>query len=192
MLLDIADPAGRPRMTVFSYDIACPRRSARMRRILEPLQMAKQYSVIETMLSVREFQGILAEVTLAVDLRRDRLCVWWPRNGSRIVHHRRNRSANSALPKSGNYIVCYDVSDPRALQRVGGIVARETVMLQRSVYWLRGPAAVLGDIFACCDPHLTGEHDRLWAYPLAGADDLWQIGPSVISALPIARHRWAD
>lgn len=192
MLLDIADPAGRPRMTVFSYDISCPRRSARIRRILEPLQMAKQYSVIETTLSVSEFQGILAEITLAVDLRTDRLSVWWPRNGTRIVYHHRNRSTNSALPTSSNYIVCYDVSDPRALQRVGGIVARETVMLQRSVYWLRGSAAILGHIFACSDLHLTGEHDRLWAYPLAGAGDLWQIGPNVISALPIARHRWAD
>lgn len=62
-------------------------------------------------------------------------------------------------------------------------------MVQRSVYWLRGPVGRLEALLARCVP-LLGEADRLWAYPLAGCHDLWRIGDATPSLLPITTHRW--
>jgi CRISPR/Cas system-associated endoribonuclease Cas2 len=80
-----------------------------------------------------------------------------------------------------------DLDDQRQL--AAAAVAVEGAMVQRSVYWLRLPARQLTAVLGRCAPHLDAD-DRLWAYPLGGCGDLWQVGAPEPSILPIATHRW--
>jgi CRISPR/Cas system-associated endoribonuclease Cas2 len=143
---------------------------------------------------------VLAELADCCDFAADRLAVWWPFEGLRLVWRQdrlqvgaREGVASRGLvrlpARIGNFVVCYDVTDPEALEAVAAIVAGETAMLQRSVYWLRAPAARLGSLMAHCAVHL-GERDQLWAYPLGGNHELWQVGTRETAILPIATHHW--
>ena len=190
-----------PRLTVISYDIGCAKRARRVRRVLDPLRRAKQYSVYETTLRRGEFRGVLAELTEYCDLDKDRLAVWWPRSAVRVEWRGGalrpfacGTISVGAIPaavaeKSVNFVVCYDVSDPATLNKIGGHVAAHGAMLQRSIYWLRMPYRRLVGVIARCGS-LLAKDDRLWAYPLQGADDLWLVGPHRSSILPIAADRW--
>ncbi len=192
---------GRPaRLVVLAYDISCPKRARAVRRQLYAVHHAKQYSVIEAMLGDGEFRGLLAEVSSGCEFPSDRLAVWWPFEGLRLLWRKgrlvvdaRNgapcESPASLPPNLGNFIVCYDVSDAEALQAVAGEVAAESAMVQRSVYWLRAGAVQLSALLGRCAPFLA-DSDRLWAYPLRGSRDLWHIGSPGSSILPIATHRW--
>jgi CRISPR/Cas system-associated endoribonuclease Cas2 len=188
------------RLAVLSYDISCPRRARRVRRVLDPLRIEKQYSVFETRLGKGEFNGVLAELSCICDFSCDRLAAWWPLDGLRL-HWRQDRlmvdarmgepchEAAALPPNTGNFIVCYDISDPDALRAVAAQVAVGAVMVQRSVYWFRGSTVRLSALLARCAPHLA-EGDKLWAYPLRGSHELWNVGAEVNSILPIATHHW--
>ena len=90
---------------------------------------------------------------------------------------------------TGNFVICYDVSDAAALAAVADFIAPCTMMVQRSVYWLRGSLGELTALFERC-ASLLAERDRLWAYPLRQAGDLWHVGRQSTSVLPISIHRW--
>lgn len=200
MLYTIAE-AKPPRLTVLSYDIQSPRRAYRVRKALEPWRRDKQYSVYEMLLSHGEFCGLVAEVAACCDLTGDRLAVWWPLAGLRLVWFKgrltigaRQGEAVGGLvrlpPYIGNFVICYDVSDPEALRAVARILGAETAALQRSVYWLRAPVDRLAALMGRCRVHLAAE-DRLWAYPLRGCDALWRIGEQETVFLPIGTHHWS-
>jgi CRISPR-associated endonuclease Cas2 len=204
-MLLAAHPSGPvPRLTVLSYDISSAKRARRVRRVLDPLRRAKQYSVYETLLHRAEFRGVLAELTEYCDLAQDKLAVWWPRRAIRIEWLRgalrpiacdaQQTNAIEALKvseRSGNFVVCYDVSEPETLDRVADCVAAQGAMLQRSVYWLRVRYRPLAAVLERCG-RLLAKDDRLWAYPLQGADDLWRVGPQTSSILPVTADRWAS
>jgi CRISPR/Cas system-associated endoribonuclease Cas2 len=112
------------RMTVLAYDMGCPRRARRVRKALEPWRFDKQYSVYETRLGHGEFRGVLAELADCCDFAADRLAVWWPFEGLRLVWRQdrlqvgaREGVASRGLvrlpARIGNFVVCYDVTDPR-------------------------------------------------------------------------------
>lgn len=199
MLFTIDNPIQSSRLVVFSYDISCPSRARKARGVLESIYHAKQYSVFEARLPERLFREVLAELSTVIDPDRDLFCLWWPRDGLRLVWTKSGLVARKhwhfggngiLVPvNTGNFIVCYDISDPGSLTAVGAIVAPQTMMLQRSVYWLRGNLEQLMELFAQCAP-LLGETDRLWAYPLRVASDLWHIGNRDTSILPISTDRW--
>ncbi|MCC6135182.1 MAG: hypothetical protein LM550_10805 [Candidatus Contendobacter sp.] len=188
------------RLVVLSYDISCPRRSRRVRRVLDAVHHAKQYSVFEALLSDGEFRSVLAEISACCDFSKDLLATWWPLDGLRlgwqngqltVIAHAGQQCRETATlrPNIGNFIICYDISDTAALRAVASEVAAETAMVQRSVYWLRAPKAQLSALFERCASHLT-EGDCLWAYPLASCQALSRAGTQVSSILPIATHRW--
>lgn len=188
------------RLVVLAYDISCPRRARRVRRVLDAVHHAKQYSVFEALLSDGEFRGVLAEISACCDFSEDLLATWWPVDGLRLGWHHGQlmaiaradeacRKAASLRPNIGNFVVCYDVSDSDALCAVAGEVAAEAAMVQRSVYWLRAPTAQLSALLGRCIPLLV-ESDSLWAYPLGSCRDLWRVGTPVNSILPITTHRW--
>lgn len=206
MLLPMQDTGARAaRLAVMAYDIGQPRRARRVRRLLEAVHHAKQYSVFELRLPVGVLHGLLAEATALCNLDEDRLALWWPRDGLRFTWQPQAAAAqalanggarvaggDAALGGSGNFVVCYDISDAHVLQQVGGRIAARGVMLQRSVYWLRLPAARVAHLLAGCAA-LIQEDDRLWAYPLRHAGALWQVGESEAPPLlPIATHHWRE
>lgn len=200
MLFSIAAPARSTRLAVLAYDIASARRARRTRRVLEALHHAKQYSVFEAMLGEGQLHGVLAEISEILDFAEDRLAVWRPSGGVRlssakgrlIVCARQGQpcSEPADVPhNTGNFIVCYDITDPGRLGTVAAEVAPEAALIQRSVYWLRGNVGQLAALFARCAPSPVGR-DVLWAYPLRGSRDLWRVESRDSSILPITSHRW--
>jgi CRISPR/Cas system-associated endoribonuclease Cas2 len=203
MLLSVASAGPPPRLAVVAYDMACRRRAYRVRRVLESVHHARQYSVFEVLLRDAVLHGLLAELSAICDFDADRLAVWWPRPLLRLQWQaaslravevidgspRAVAPAQEALRGSGNFIICYDVSDPDALTTVAALIAARGMMLQRSVYWLRLPSKALIHVLEHCAACLSAG-DRLWAYPLAGAHTLWQIGTTRSALLPVASHRW--
>lgn len=202
MLLSMGQGPKPPRLAVFAYDMASPRRARQVRRLLASVHHAKQYSVFETLVHSGEFRGLLAELTAVCDLSRDKLAVWWPRRGVRVQWQRHGlrcvacaapndvaAEPTASLKGAGNFVICYDVSDPEALNAVAGHVAAASAMVQRSVYWLRASPQHLQVLFERCGRHLA-DNDHLWAYPLRGAQDLWHVDAGNPSVLPMAADRW--
>ncbi len=200
MLLTIQEDVRRARLAVVAYDITCPKQAYRIRRVLDALHHAKQYSVYELLLTAPMFNGVLAELSVLLKFPDDLLAVWWPWDGMRMhligkqlmIAARFGQPCQESvvLPQNiGNFIVCYDISDPDALRAVAHELAPETAMVQRSVYWLRAPVSELTKLLMRCHTHL-GENDRVWAYPLRGSQALWHVGTPATSILPITTHHW--
>jgi len=84
------------------------------------------------------------------------------------------------------YLVAYDVSDPRRLQRVHRRLRREGVALQRSVFLLQrsrqGIAELLDELAAL----MHRREDDLRAYPIPGPGEIWLRGKGVIDGELIA------
>lgn len=200
MLLPIRGNSRPARLAVLAYDIGCPRRARRVRRLLDSIYIAKQYSVYEVLLPDREFNGLLAEIDALCDFGHDKFVVWWPRDGLRFCWDKGRLIVGARLGlicmepadrscNAGNFVICYDISDPDVLDAVASAIAPVSVMLQRSVYWLRGPQEQLAMLFSRCAAYMT-DMDRLWGYPLSGSHALWHVGNSDRSILPIATYRW--
>jgi CRISPR/Cas system-associated endoribonuclease Cas2 len=199
MLIAIQRHECPPPLVVIAYDIPSPRRARRVRKALDPMLHEKQYSVYETFLGPGPFRGILAELTLHCDALEDSLISWRPRDSLRIVVENSTLRVTRAganeqlelrdLAPAGNFIVCYDISEPASLRAIGAIIAPECAMLQRSVYWLRAPFSVLRKLFEQCSRHLD-DGDKLWAYPLAGSHSLWHISSQSCGVLPIENSNW--
>jgi CRISPR/Cas system-associated endoribonuclease Cas2 len=200
MLIAIAGQ-GPSRLMVVAYDIGSPRRARKVRRVLDAVNHAKQYSVYETVLGPGELRRVLTEVRACCDPQSDRLAVWWPVGGARLVWSQNGLQSealaggNGGRPAHlsaniGNFMLCFDISDAAALRAVSAEIAAETAMVQRSVYWLRAPVAYLTALLKRCSALLeTG--DRLWAYPLGASRALWRMGEDTApSLLPISTHHW--
>lgn len=200
MLITIAGK-GTSRLMAVAYDIGSPSRARAVRRVLDAVIHAKQYSVYETLLGPGETRRLLNEVSACCDPRLDLLAAWWPLGGLRLVWGKGGlqieAQAGGACIKParlrvniGNFMLCYDISDTAALRAVGAEVAAECAMVQRSVYWLRAPAPRLAALLERCSIHLE-TRDRLWAYPLGASRALWRMGEQAApSLIPIATHHW--
>ena len=212
-LFEIASGAARcdqHRTVVFAYDVRCSRRSFRVRRALQTVQTAAQYSVFETWLTPTERRDLLAELTSHMEMNEDRLAVWSPCKQTRVEVRKAKARSNtvrvvsrasitrcgdSVLAESwagcGNSIVCYDIRDVDRLRAVAAAVASVTVAVQRSVYWLRAGWKDTNAIIRKLG-ELLDDDDSLWIYPLAHAGDLWRIQPSVSAMLPIGTEQRFD
>lgn len=75
-----------------------------------------------------------------------------------------------------NYLVCYDIADPRRLQRVHRHAVRHAQFVQYSVYYLQGSEAdlqaMLDDIAAEIHPKL----DDVRAYAIAPLEEAFTLG----------------
>lgn len=200
MLIGISST--RPsRLAVVAYDIRSGRRAQAVRRVLDAVNHAKQYSVYEAVLGPGELRQVLADLKACCDCATDRLAAWCPVDGMRLAWRDGGLKIDGQFggvygmqaglrPSIGNFMLCYDISDAAALRAVAAAVAAESAMVQRSVYWLRGSAARLSRLLSWCQERLASG-DRLWAYPLGASRGLWRMGVDAApSVLPIATHHW--
>lgn len=201
MLIKIA---GLPpaRLTVVAYDVASPRRARAVRRVLDAVNHAKQYSVYETHLGPGELRRVLTEVRACCDPQSDRLAAWFPRGGVRLVWSQNGLQTETQdggacgqparlATNIGNFMLCFDISDAAALRAVSAEIAAESAMVQRSVYWLRAPLTHLIALMKRCHA-LLEKGDRLWAYPLGASRALWRMGEDTApSLIPISTHHWS-
>lgn len=64
------------------------------------------------------------------------------------------------------FIVCYDVSDPKRLSRLHRFLKKHTVPLQYSVFLFTGDDRKLDRLLATAETHIDPKADDLRAYPL--------------------------
>jgi len=78
------------------------------------------------------------------------------------------------------YIVCYDIADPRRLGRIHRYMKKQALPLQYSVFLFRGSheklQRCLGDLQQLMDPR----HDDIRAYPLPQRGLRLVLGPSAL------------
>ena len=188
LLLHAAEPVRpgciRRLRTVFSYDIASPRRARHVRRALAGWCIDAQYSVVESMLLGRERYELAGDLRELLDVEEDSLLLWTPQGARRwrwlegaLVQDRCDESAAAPVAdgaRCGNFVIAYDVRDEVRLRRLHKAIRGDTLALQRSVYWLRGDQAEALHLAAHLGKLLESE-DWLWIYPLARAGDLWFV-----------------
>tara|TARA_R110000868_G_scaffold122666_1_gene325268 strand:+ start:2267 stop:2542 length:276 start_codon:yes stop_codon:yes gene_type:complete len=63
-----------------------------------------------------------------------------------------------------HYLICYDIADPRRLNRVGRVSRQQALALQYSVYYLFGTAADLDRLLDRLDALIDVEVDDIRAY----------------------------
>ncbi len=93
-----------------------------------------------------------------------------------------------------DYIICYDISDPRRLGRIHRLLKKQALAVQYSVFLFSGTAAqlqrCLDQLQAVMDPH----NDDIRAYPVPRRGCAWSLGPSalpngiMLSSLPTDLH----
>lgn len=200
MLLPIG---GSPsRLMVIAYDIPSPKRARAVRRLLDAVNHAKQYSVYETRLGPGQLRRLLNDVHACCDPSADQLAAWWPVDSARLIWGHNGlqidtltRNASPQPPNLhtniGNFILCYDIRRAATLRTVSAEIAAECAMLQRSVYWLRASVTQLQTLLKRCAA-LLDNTDCLWAYPLGASRALWRMNSDDFtpSLLPISTHNW--
>ena len=75
-----------------------------------------------------------------------------------------------------DYIICYDISDPRRLGRIHRHLQRQAYALQYSVFLFSGTPQALEQCLARLQHLMDPEHDDIRAYPLPQRGLKLQLG----------------
>lgn len=75
------------------------------------------------------------------------------------------------------FILCYDIRDPRRLQKVHRVVARATRRLQWSVYYFEGHRARLFELVERTEAQMNRREDDLRIYPAPLARHITILAP---------------
>jgi len=165
-----------------------------------------QLSVHEAWLLPFQVRELAVELREAIDPDTDRLLVArLSRLGTGHVYALCTRHPKKAAPLLGQitgpvsppahlhtgwYLLAYDVSHPRRLQRVQRTMARTALQLQRSVYLYHGEGNTLHTLLTEIGSLVTPKEDDVRLYPLSGPSDLWFLsGPC--PPLPAVRRETA-
>ncbi|MCP5421085.1 MAG: CRISPR-associated endonuclease Cas2 [Gammaproteobacteria bacterium] len=182
----------RHALYLFAYDIGDDRRAREVRACLQRWRLDGQYSVHETRLLPFQARELAAELLDYVDPALDSLLLGRldqrhlaPIRALSIAQRRRpplvgwpGPKQGAFSPRSGWYLLTYDVADPRRLQRVQKRAAKACVYLQRSVYLYHGAGERLGEVLAAVRDQIKPGIDDVRLYALSGAGDLWFLsGP---------------
>lgn len=68
--------------------------------------------------------------------------------------------------KAVNWLLCYDIADPKRLQRVHKHVSKQGLMAQYSVYYLRASAAQVEALLHRLTQLIDPREDDIRVYPL--------------------------
>ncbi len=177
-----------PRLTfpyVFAYDITNDERRKVVLKCLKRWRVDGQYSVHETWLRPFQMRDLSVELLDLIDRQDDSLlvCRLDQRKSSPIYQIRVNpkstpilgKAQAASMPKllqTGDYLVCYDIRDPKRLRRIQRLTAKRTVYLQRSVYLYRGKGKGLISLLENIKKEMSGDDD-LRLYNLAHVRDVW-------------------
>lgn len=75
-----------------------------------------------------------------------------------------------------NYLIGYDICDPKRLQRIYRKITKFATPLQYSIFWFQGEKAHLDKVLAQVLPLLNKKEDDLRIYPLASNTPYWNLG----------------
>ncbi len=77
-----------------------------------------------------------------------------------------------------NFLICYDISDPKRLSRVHRAALRHGMPVQYSVFLLRGSQGELADMMADIEQYIDETEDDVRAYTIAPNFDVECLGVS--------------
>ncbi len=77
---------------------------------------------------------------------------------------------------TGNWLICYDIANPKRLQRIHYRVARKAMPVQYSVYLFHGSAGQLEALFAELETLIHPKEDDIRAYPVPPKPELETSG----------------
>ncbi len=67
---------------------------------------------------------------------------------------------------SGNWMICYDIADPKRLQSVHRVVSHQAVRIQYSVYYLQADTIELEQLLVQLSDKIDHKEDDIRVYPL--------------------------
>ena len=169
---------------LFAYDIACPRRARRVLRALRRWRIDGQLSVHETLLTPYQARDLSTELMELTDEKEDRLLACrLGRRGEAPCFQMSGFGAGLLgplqcaklpdHPADGWYLLPYDVSEPKRLQRVQRVARKRAAFLQRSVYLFHGGGGALRTLAHDLADELKREEDDLRFYRVSGPRELW-------------------
>ena len=75
-----------------------------------------------------------------------------------------------------NWILAYDIREPRRLQKVGRLMQKEGMRLQYSVYMLKGSRDQVEQLLEQLTPLIDAKADDVKIYPLGENTRIWGLG----------------
>lgn len=149
--MDATVPRQREFPYVFAYDITDDDRRKAVLKCLKRWRVDGQYSVHETWLRQFQVRDLSVELCGLIHRKKDSLLLFrLDQRKSSPIYQMCVKSPKSPLvgkpppapvPKQlakGDYVVCYDIREPKRLKRIQWLTAKRTIYLQRSVYLYRG------------------------------------------------------
>ena len=90
-----------------------------------------------------------------------------------------------ALNRRMPILICYDIADPRRLQRLHRQLAKRALMVQYSVYYCELTQAGMERIKAMIAEHIDPTADDVRLYPLPDDFDITLLGEPANGCLPV-------
>jgi CRISPR-associated protein Cas2 len=78
------------------------------------------------------------------------------------------------------YLIAYDITDPRRLQRLHRALRKEAMAVQRSVFLVAGSVSRVEGLLDRLETLLDPEEDDLRAYPVPPPEHLWLSGQCLL------------
>ena len=174
------------RNVVVAYDVVARRRRDRLFRYLSSIRMDGQKSVHELVLSEQEIPDVVAAVMTHIDDTEDKVLLCGlpehrllPRVLQLCGTPLRSTVLPAKQPNQGlrwhdhDYLVAYDVRQPRRLRRMQRVAAAEGIYLQRSVYLVNLSLARYETFKERVLECVAIDEDDVRLYPLRSMGDLY-------------------
>lgn len=172
---------------LFAYDISQPRRARKVLNCLRSWRADGQLSAHEVWTTPSQTEALAVALLELVNRTEDKLLVarldrqgQHPITALAISSARQPplhpRTLTATVPRTlpgGWYLLAYDVSNQRRLQRLQRQAARMGVQLQRSLYLYHGQGATLVRILTQLVGEIKPGEDDLRLYRLSGPERLW-------------------
>ncbi|BCL60477.1 hypothetical protein DGMP_11700 [Desulfomarina profundi] len=79
-------------------------------------------------------------------------------------------------PRSGWYLLAYDIADPKRLGRVYRLLKKEGINVQGSVFFVQGSEDDLNKLLSRLEVLILAKKDDIRAYPITRPGDVWSCG----------------
>ncbi len=79
-------------------------------------------------------------------------------------------------PRSGWYLLAYDIADPKRLGRVYRLLKKEGLNVQGSVFFVRGSEDDIEKLLSRLEVLIVPRKDDIRAYPITKPGEVWSCG----------------
>jgi CRISPR-associated endonuclease Cas2 len=87
--------------------------------------------------------------------------------------------------REGWYLIVYDIADPKRLKRVHGVMKKEGIAAQKSVFFVRGNINEISHIMNTVAKKMILTEDDLRAYPIKNPENVWTNATNPLASNPI-------